>query len=206
MSRSRRGDNEPLGNTSQALIFVSGSALTPPKVTPEIIINLLQRLAGSGVCVFRQSRQSLLQRQFFPLSPCFPTFDAFSYLPSPALLISSTSTSTAAGGGEGRGGRGGGWGLRGSAARCPLCQMRSVDIAHQTGADQRPACAHAGRRIKPHHAQPPWQKKPLHPNKEIKSRVKSNSRGIVKRGPLRHAPHLTGSLCVCDAFVSFVAR
>lgn len=45
-----------------------------------------------------------------------------------------------------------------SAARRPLCQMRSVDISHQTGADQRPACAHAGQRIKSHHAQPPWQK------------------------------------------------
>lgn len=65
-------------------------------------------------------------------------------LPSSPLLISSTSTSAGGGGREGC---------------CPLCQMRSVDISHQTGADQRPACAHAGRRIKPHHAQPPWQKK-----------------------------------------------
>ncbi len=32
--------------------FVSESALTSQKVTPEIIINLLQRVAGSGVCVF----------------------------------------------------------------------------------------------------------------------------------------------------------
>lgn len=66
------------------------------------------------------------------------------------------------------------------AAGYPLCQLRSVDIFHQTGADQRPACAHAGGRIKPHHAQPHRQKKPLYTSKEIKSRVKSNSRRIVK--------------------------
>lgn len=74
--------------------------------------------------------------------------------------------------------------------------MGSVDISHQTGADQRPACAHAGGRIKPHHAQPPRQKKPLYTSKEIKSRVKSNSRGIVKMGPPRRALHLTRFVCV----------
>lgn len=69
-------------------------------------------------------------------------------LPSSPLLISSTSTSAGGGGG-------GCWRWAGgdSAPGCPLCQMRSVDISHQTGADQRPAWAHAGRRIKPHHAQ-----------------------------------------------------
>lgn len=108
-------------------------------------------------------------------------------LPSSPLLISSTSTSA---GGEGGGAR----------QRAPLCQMGSVDISHQIGADQRPACAHAGGRIKPHHAQPPLRKKePLHTNKEIKSRVKSNSRGIVKKGPP------PDKMCECDVFVSFVA-
>lgn len=84
---------------------------------------------------------------FYPLS-MFP--DIWHFLLSPIScsfnLISLNKYSS-----RGRGEVGG--------VGAPLCQMRSVDIAHQTGADQRPACAHAGRRIKPHHAQPPWQKK-----------------------------------------------
>lgn len=52
------------------------------------------------------------------------------------------------------------------------------------------ARANAAGRIKPHHAQPRWrrqeeggkERKPLNTSKEIKSRVKSNSRGIVKKG------------------------
>lgn len=47
MSRSHRGDNEPLGNSLRdkpSSYFASESALTSQKVTPEIIINLLHRV------------------------------------------------------------------------------------------------------------------------------------------------------------------
>lgn len=102
---------------------------------------------------------------FFPPPPCFPTFDA-SIVSLNLIGVSKCRR---------RGQR-----------DFPLCQMRSVDISHQTRADQRPACAHAGGRIKPHHAQPPQKKTkknaPLYTSKEIKARVKSNSRGIVKMG------------------------
>lgn len=67
-------------------------------------------------------------------------------LPSSLLLISSTSTSAA--------------GLQvGGGGACVLRQMRSVDVSHQTGADQRSACARAGAGIKPHHAQPPRRRR-----------------------------------------------
>lgn len=116
------------------------------------------------------------QTQLF-LLPCFPVSDA-----SICSEFSSTSNKCRR------------RGQHALAAGCPLCQLRSVDIFHQTGADQRPACAHAGGRIKPHHAQPHRQKKPLYTSKEIKPRVKSNSRRIAKMGL-----YTWRGLCECDA-------
>lgn len=165
-------------------MYMSGSTVTSQKVKPQIIINLPQRgqplqtvLLHAYACSYfsflsllcMHNKREHPEREgegnekswsvnqvkvrpvsspsaiFSPSPPCFPTFD------SPTLssfnLINFNKCRRR--------------GQQGSEAGCPLCQMRSVDISHQTGADQRPPCAHAGKRIKPHHAQPPWQKKSL---------------------------------------------
>lgn len=87
----------------------------------------------------------------------------------------------------------------------PLCQMRSVNISHQTRADQRPACAHAGWRIKPHHAQPPQKKK-----KSLSTRVKRLRQewNLIQGELLKWVSASCSApdqICVCDTSASFVA-
>lgn len=145
MSHNYEGDSEPLGNNLNA----HASAVTSQKVTPAIIINLLQRATGSGVGVFLCAGVSVFSRIFcfcdarkrereierevkrnsayseikpwsnqlqLPLQfsfspPCFSTFDT-SIVSFNLISVNKCRRR----------------GQRDS----PLCQMRSVDISHQT--------------------------------------------------------------------------
>lgn len=219
MSRSHRGDTEPLGNSLRAqaeLIFASVFALTSEKVTLEIIINLLLRVAGSlRVCVclliflfLRHSWHNEMGSErgpprerekskemesghkssqgpgscscscFFFSPSCLPTFDASIVFFFNLIKQSAVHRVR--------------WGLSISLIKQELIKGLPVPM-------QEKGLSHIMHNLLD-------KKKPLHTNKEIKSRVKSNSRGIVKSG--RHvvlytwqdlctsAMHLYALLCL----------